>query len=108
MRMAIAARLLAARVGLHGERARLLGRVSMDQIVVEVPEGILARPGDTVYLLGGDPALGAPSVADMAGMMDTNAYEVLVTLRERIPRVYVRAGEVVDVRQGELAALAAS
>jgi alanine racemase len=94
-------------VGLHGERARLLGRVSMDQIVVEVPEGIVARPGDTVHILGGDPALAAPSVTEMASMMETNAYEVLVTLRGRIPRVYVRAGEVIGVRQGEIDTLAA-
>ncbi len=84
--------------GVHGQRAKLLGRVSMDQIVVEVPEGVEAKPDDVVHLISHDRATGAPSAAEMAAMMGTNTYELLIGFRRRIPRVYVRGGEAVAVR----------
>ncbi|MCC7021682.1 MAG: alanine racemase [Thermomicrobiales bacterium] len=80
-------------VGIEGRKAPLLGRVSMDQIVAEVPEGLTVRPGHRVVLAADDPASGAPSIHDLAGMMGTNAYETLVGFRRRIPRVYLRGGE---------------
>ncbi len=80
--------------GLHGQRAPLLGRVSMDQTVFGVPPGVNARAGDAIHLMG-RPEDGAPTAADLAAMLDTNTYEILVALRARIPRVYLRGGEVV-------------
>ncbi len=93
-------RSLAARgwVAVGCRRAAVLGRVSMDQIVVEVPQGVSAATGDRVHVLGGDPALGAPSVGEIADLTGTNTYEVLVGLRRRIPRVFVKNGEVVGIR----------
>jgi alanine racemase len=84
-------------VGLHGRAAPLLGRVSMDQIVVEIPRGVTARVGDVVHVLGDDPGLAAPGVADLARLMETNTYEVLVGLRGRIPRVFMRGSEAVPL-----------
>ena len=80
--------------GLHGQPAPLLGRVSMDQTVFAVPSGVDARVGDPIHLLG-RPEDGAPSATDLAAMLDTNTYEILVAIRARIPRVYLRGGEVV-------------
>ena len=80
--------------GVHGQRAPLLGRVSMDQTVFAVPSGVSAHVGDPIHLMG-RPEDGAPTAADLAAMLDTNTYEILVTLRARIPRVYLRGGEVV-------------
>ncbi len=87
--------------GLAGERANVLGRISMDQIVIEAPRRLDLKAGDPVQVLGGDPRLAAPSVAEMAEMMDTNAYEVLVSIRQRIPRVIVKDGAVIAVRMHE-------
>ncbi len=89
-------------VGIKGRRAHVLGRVSMDQIVVEVPEDVQTTVGEIVQIFGGEPPLAAPSISDMAEMMGTNAYEVLVGLRGRVPRVFIRNGEVVAVRDGSL------
>jgi alanine racemase len=86
-------------VGLRGKRAPVLGRVSMDQMVVGIPEGVPVAAGDMVHLIADDPALAAPSALDLARLMDTNAYEVLVGLRQRVPRVFVRGGEVVAIRR---------
>jgi hypothetical protein len=34
----------------------------------------------------------------MADLMGTNAYEVIVGIRERVPRLFVRGGELVAAR----------
>jgi alanine racemase len=84
-------------VGIQGQRANVLGRVSMDQIVVEVPRGQNVEVGEAVHVLGTDATLGAPSVGELARLMETNTYEVLVGIRRRVPRVYVRDGELVGI-----------
>jgi alanine racemase len=87
-------------VGIDGQRAPVIGRVSMDQIVVEIPRGALPDIGDPVFVLGGDPESAAPSIGEMADLMGTNAYEVIVGIRERIPRLFFRSGELVAARVG--------
>lgn len=90
-------------VGIRGQRSRLLGRVSMDQIVVEAPAGYEINIGDPVHVLSANGENAAPTVADLAHMLNTNAYEVLVGLRSRIPRVYLRDGDVVAVQTSSFA-----
>jgi alanine racemase len=85
-------------VGIDGQRAPVLGRVSMDQIVVEIPQGARSDVDDTVHILGGDPASAAPTIEEMADLMGTNAYEVVVGIRRRIPRLFFRNGELVAAR----------
>jgi alanine racemase len=85
-------------VGINGQRAPVIGRVSMDQIVVQIPQGAWADVGDVVFVLGGDPESAAPSIGEMADLMGTNAYEVIVGIRERVPRVFFRGGEAVAAR----------
>jgi alanine racemase len=84
-------------VGIGGRKAPLVGRVSMDQIVAEVPEGLAVQPGDRVVLAADDASLGAPSIHELAAMMGTNPYETLVGFRRRIPRIYLRGGEYLPV-----------
>lgn len=88
-------------VGIKGRRARVLGRVSMDQIVVEIPRGADVQVGELVEVLGGDAESGSPSAQEIAELTGTNAYEVLVGIRQRVPRVFVRDGEVVNVSDGD-------
>jgi len=85
-------------VGIDGQRAPVIGRVSMDQIVVEIPEGVRTHVGDVVSVVGGDPESAAPSIGEMADLMGTNAYEVIVGIRARVPRVFYRGGEIVALR----------
>ena len=68
---------------LNGARVPMVGRVSMDMLILDVtdlPE--TPRVGDKAELLGDHVTLG--EVAAMAG---TNEYEILTRLR-RVPRVY--------------------
>jgi alanine racemase len=87
-------------VGSDGRRAQVIGRVSMDQIVVEVPDGARANLGDIVTIMGGNPLAGAPSIEEMADLIGTNAYEVIVGIRQRVPRIFVRDGEPIEARVG--------
>jgi alanine racemase len=87
-------------MGLAGNRAEVLGRVSMDQTVVSIPDEATVAVGDPVHILGHTND-GAPTALDLAELMDTNGYEVVVGVRRRVPRLFVRAGDVVAVRHDE-------
>lgn len=65
-----------------GEKRRLLGRVSMDLIAVDVT-GLSVRPGEPVELLGPNILLD-----DAAAAARTTAYELLTRLSARAERVY--------------------
>jgi alanine racemase len=85
---------------IHGRRAPIRGRVCMDQFVVEISgiEGV--KPDDEVVLIGrqGDEVLSAEEVARWGATIN---YEVVTQLMPRIPRVYLRGGEVVSVTRME-------
>jgi alanine racemase len=76
-------------VGLAGARRAILGRVCMDQMVVEVSD--TTRVGDLVSVLGDD----AMSADEMAGLAGTLNYEVVARLAARLPRVYLRGDQPV-------------
>lgn len=73
----------AAYVELLGERCPVLGRVTMDQILVEAPEG--TQPGDVATLLG--PGGVAPDAAELARLSDTITWEILTRLGTRVRRL---------------------
>jgi alanine racemase len=85
-------------IGIDGRRGPVIGRVSMDQIVVAVPEGAQPAPGDVVTVMGGVPQSGAPSIEEVADLMGTNTYEVIVGIRARVPRVFLRDGKQIAAR----------
>jgi alanine racemase len=73
---------------IRGRRYPIVGRVCMDQFMVDLgPEGT-AYNEDEVVLIGrqGDEAIACETVAQAAG---TIPYEILVGLNDRIPREYV-------------------
>ena len=88
-------------VSLHGRPARVLGRVCMDQIVVDVTDIPDVKAGDAAIVFGGG---AADSVDDVARMTGTINYEVLCDVGRRVQRVYVENGaevELVDYLKGE-------
>lgn len=72
---------------IRGERARVLGRVSMDLLVVDATR-IACRPGDTATIIGRDrrESLRADEVAHKSG---TTHYEFLARLNPLMERVVV-------------------
>jgi len=77
-----------------GQRAAIVGRVSMDQIVVAVPDHVPVAPGDPVVLLGSQ---GEASITadDWARWLGTIHYEVVTGISPRVPRVYRVGGRLV-------------
>jgi len=73
---------------LHGKRAPVLGRVSMDQIIVDVSHIPEVQEGDTAVLFGtdGKAVLSTEEVANLAGTIN---YEVTTSLLPRVVRVYL-------------------
>lgn len=73
---------------LHGMRAAILGRVSMDLTVVDVTHIPQTTIGDEVVLVGsmGAEFVGANEQARIAG---TSVYEILCGISDRVPRVVV-------------------
>ncbi len=72
----------------RGQRAPLVGRISMDQAVVDVTEIAGVTPGDEVVLIG---AQGEASVtaADHARAVGTIPWEILTRIGPRVPRIAV-------------------
>jgi alanine racemase len=71
---------------IHGQEAPLIGRVCMDQCMVDVSYIPDVRRGDEVVLIGrqGEASLSAEEVARRLG---TISYEVVSALLARVPRV---------------------
>jgi len=82
-------RLLSSRgeVLVHGRRARVIGRICMDQFMVDVGHIPGVVPGEEVVLLGRQN--GAEIRADdLAAQIGTIAYEVFCMINARVPRIY--------------------
>lgn len=75
-----------AEVLVGGERVPLVGRVCMDQFVVDLGDRVAQR-GDTVTLLGPGTS-GEPTAEDWAAASGTIAYEVVTRLGGRVTRTY--------------------
>lgn len=71
----------------RGSRAPIVGRVCMDQAMIDVTDIPNARAGDEVVLIGkqGAEELTAEEVGAQLG---TNNYETVTTISARVPRVY--------------------
>jgi alanine racemase len=70
----------------RGHRAPLVGRISMDQSVIDVTEIPGVAPGDEVVLLG-EQGAEIISAFDHARATDTIAWEVFTRIGARVPRV---------------------
>jgi alanine racemase len=81
---------------IKGRKCPILGRVCMDQFMVDVT-GMDVCKGDEVTLIGkdGDEAI---TVEEMAALASTFNYEFVCNLGKRIPRVYYRDGKVVATK----------
>lgn len=70
-----------------GQRCRQVGRICMDQFMVEVPRGLTVSRGDEVVLVG---AQGSESITldDLADSASTINYELSCSFGARLERVY--------------------
>jgi alanine racemase len=72
-----------------GKRAPLIGRVSMDQFVVDLGINSLAKTGDEVIVFG-DGSTGEYTADEWAKASGTINYEIVTRIGSRVPRIYPR------------------
>ena len=77
-------------VDIHGVPCPVLGRVCMDQMLVDVSGVPSTAEGDEAVLWGGCTA--GDTAESIARKTGTISYEVLCGVARRVPRVYVQEG----------------
>lgn len=82
---------------LHGKRAKIIGRICMDQMMIDVTDIPQAAVGDTVTLFGrdGDEEITVDSIAARLGTIN---YELVCIIGKRVTRVFKSGSDVVAVR----------
>lgn len=77
---------------IRGQRANIIGRICMDQCMIDVSELPSVQRGEPVTLIGtdGTEQITADEIADK---MHTINYEVPCLIGKRVPRVYFRQGQ---------------
>ena len=81
---------------INGQRAPIVGRVSMDQLTVDLSGIENVSQDSRVVLLGGQGAARI-SAEEIAAHAETINYEVVTGLTGRLPRIYLKNGRVVEV-----------
>lgn len=83
-------------MSIKGKKAKILGRICMDQTIIDVTDIADVKIGDEVTVFSGNTE-NAPTADDLAEFAGTINYEIICAVSKRVPRVYLRDGEVVDV-----------
>ena len=85
-----------AKVLVGGETTGQIGRICMDQCMIDVTKVNNINVGDEVTLFG-DTGTSGVSVDDVAQLLGTINYEITCGISRRVPRVYIKDGEIVKV-----------
>lgn len=80
----------------HGKPARIVGRICMDQTMLDVTDIDGIKQGDEVIVFGTGEN-GEPTADTLAQNTETINYEVVCMVGKRVPRVYHRDGRITDV-----------
>ncbi len=86
-----------AKVIINGQFANVIGRICMDQCMVDVTHIDNIKTGDEVILLGEEDGVKFDA-NDMAEIMGTINYEILCMISHRVPRIYKKNNEIIKVR----------
>ena len=79
-----------------GKYANIVGKVCMDQCMIDVTDVNNINVGDEVIIMGC--ADGKSVSADaLAGIIGTINYEIVCDVGKRVPRVYLKNGEITDI-----------
>ena len=81
---------------IRGKRARILGRVCMDQFMVDVTHIPEVEAGDTATIFGkdGNDFISVDTIAEKSGTIN---YEIVCDINSRVSRVYMKNGEAESV-----------
>ncbi len=77
---------------IHGKSAQIVGRVCMDQLMADITD-IDCDVGDSVLVFGGSYPFTVDEIAKINGTIN---YEIVCSVGERVPRAFVRNGEIME------------
>lgn len=86
------------RVIINGSYAPIIGRICMDQFMVDVSHIEDVKQGDIVTLVGRDEDC-MITVEELAELSDSFNYEFICNVGKRIPRLYFRNKRIVEVKE---------
>jgi alanine racemase len=85
------------RVLVHGKSAPIVGRICMDQMMVDVTHVPETKRGDIVTLMGTEEEF-CISPEEIGALSHSFHYEMVCNVGKRIPRVYYQKGETIGAR----------
>lgn len=83
-------------VGIKGKRALVIGKICMDQMMIDLSNIPDAKVGDEVVLLG-ENSIDSIPLSEVAKKADANRNDVLSSIRRRVPRVYIENSNIIDI-----------
>lgn len=85
------------KVVVNGVTVPIIGRVCMDQFMIDVTDVPDVKQYDEVVLFG-DKEYGYPTADEVAESVGTIGYELTCGINRRVPRVYIKGGKTVKVK----------
>jgi alanine racemase len=85
-----------AKVMVNNTKVPIIGNICMDQCIIDVTE-LDVKIGDEVILFGGNDSNGI-SIDSISESLNTINYEITCMVDKRVPRVYIKNGEIVDTK----------
>lgn len=84
------------RVLINGKYANIIGRICMDQFIVDVTDIDDVKLGDTAVLIGKseDEEI---SIDEVAKLCDTISYEIVTGISQKVPRLYIEDGNIIHI-----------
>ncbi|KEI95396.1 alanine racemase [Clostridium botulinum A2B7 92] len=84
------------KVIVNGKLAPVIGRVCMDQCMIDVTSIENLKVGDVVTIMGEENGV-SYTAEDIASQIGTISYEVICNVNKRVPRVYKKDGKIINV-----------
>ncbi|WP_130807720.1 alanine racemase [Senegalia massiliensis] len=88
-------------VTLKGKKVNVVGRICMDQTMIDLSEIIDVKLGDIVTIFSGEEK-NTNSIDDIARKLKTINYEVVCMIAKRVPRVFVKDDNFIKVKDYNL------
>ncbi|WP_461613441.1 alanine racemase [Clostridium sp. Marseille-QA1073] len=87
-----------AKVIVNGKFAPVVGTICMDQCMIDITNIDGVELGNEVILIGEDDHNNKFTADNVAELLGTINYEIVCAINKRVPRVYIKGGKVIKVR----------
>lgn len=81
----------------RGKRVKVVGTVTMDHCMIDISKFDNPQIGEDVIIMGkdGEEEISADEIAKKCGTIN---YEIVTRIGKRVPRVYIKNGEVIKIK----------